>query len=258
MMLIFCKLKHHIRRANMNGNVIIMGANGGAGEKLALRLSGAGYDVYATVRDSWRVSPELKDHAKAIFQVDAMDPSSMEEAFSFFSENNPVMGFAYCIGTIDLQPLKVTTDDAFFRAFEINVVGAVRALRMLEKPIKDGRGSVVLFSSIAAEQGFTNHTVIGSAKGAIEGFAKSLAAEWAGQARVNVIAPSLTDTPVAKALTSSQPMREAIEKMHPIPRLGTPDDLAAAAQFLIGPDSGWITGQILRIDGGRSTLRPRG
>ena len=242
----------------MGGNIIVMGANGGTGEALALRLHALGYDVHATMRDPAQASEDLKSSAKSISSVDVTDPSNIEEAFGRFSESNLVAGFAYCIGTIDLKPFKAAADQDFLTSYEINVLGAVRALRCLEKAIKAGKGSVVLFSSIAASQGFTNHTVIGSAKAAIEGLAVSLAAEWAGQVRVNVIAPSLTDTSIAKPLTSSPPMREAIEKMHPIPRLGTPDDLAATAQFLLTPESGWMTGQIMRIDGGRSTLRPKG
>lgn len=242
----------------MKPNIIVMGANGGTGENLAVRLAKAGYSVHVTMRDAAKASPSIQDHAESIRAVDVLNPDSIEAGFTDFSDGQPVAGFAYCIGTIDLRGFKSAKDDDFLKAYEINVLGAVRALRYLEKSLKAGKGSVVLFSSIAVAQGFGNHTIIGSAKGAIEGLAKSLAAEWAGQVRVNVIAPSLTDTPIATPLTSSPQMREAIEKLHPIPRLGTPDDLAAAALFLLGPDSEWMTGQIMRIDGGRSTLKPRG
>lgn len=235
-----------------------MGANGGIGENLALRFAKAGYNVYATMRNPENASTELRTNVKEIFGVDVTNPNTIEDAFRSFSEINPVHAFAYCIGSIDLKPIKLATDEDFIKAFDVNLLGAARALRVLEKPLKSGKGSVVLFSSIAAGQGFPNHTVIGSAKGAIEGFARSLAAEWAGQVRVNVIAPSLTDTAIAKSLTSSAPMRDAIEKMHPIARLGTTDDIASAAEFLLGPDASWITGQILPVDGGRSSLKPRG
>lgn len=242
----------------MGGNIIVMGANGGTGEALAMRLYKSGHDVYATMRDPDQASDALKESTKGIFRVDVTDQASIENAFHIFSEDNPVAGFAYCIGTIDLRPFKATNDGDFLKSYEINVLGAVRSLRLLEKAIKSGKGSAVLFSSIAATNGFTNHTVIGSSKAALAGLATSLAAEWAGQARVNVIAPSLTDTGIAKPLTSSPQMRDAIEKMHPIPRLGAPEDLAAAAEFLLGTDSGWITGQTIPVDGGRSTLRPKG
>lgn len=242
----------------MKLNIIIMGANGGTGENTALRFAKAGYDVYATMRDPDKASADMLAHAKKIMAVDVTIPATMDAAFAEFSEAIPVHGFAYCIGSIDLMPLRGARDEHFIKAFEVNVLGAVRALRSVEKALKAGKGSVVLFSSIAACQGFANHAVIAAAKGAIEGLALSLAAEWAGQVRVNVIAPSLTDTAIAKPFTSSLPMRESIEKMHPVLRLGTVDDIAAMTEFLIKPESDWITGQIMRVDGGRSTLRPKG
>ena len=242
----------------MKHKIIVMGANGGTGENLAIRLANAGYDVCATMRNPADASENLLAQVQDIKPVDVTDNKSIETAFASFSETNPLSGFVYCIGSIDLLPLKAAKDEDFLKAYEVNVLGAIRSLRLLEKTLKAGKGSVVLFSSIAVDQGFSNHTVIGSAKGAIEGLGKSLAAEWAGQVRVNIIAPSLTDTGIAHPFTSSPQMRESIEKMHPIPRLGTADDLAATAQFLLGPESGWITGQIIRVDGGRSTLKPKG
>lgn len=237
------------------GKFVVMGANGGIGEALALRLSSAGHDVIATMRDMTASSSVLGGANIACRQVDVTNPSSIEAAFS---DIDALSGFAYCIGSIDLKPLKAANDADYLRAYEVNVLGALRALKLLEPALKQGKGSVVLFSSIAVQQGFGNHTVISTAKGAIEGLTKALAAEWAGQVRVNCIAPSLTDTGIAKPLTSSAPMREAIEKMHPIARLGTADDSANMSAFLLGDEAGWMTGQIVHIDGGRSTLRPRG
>lgn len=237
----------------MTNPYIVMGANGGIGQALAQHLAEAGHSVIATMR-----APEASDLSHSLIEkraVDVTNPAAIESAFG---DIGAVSGFAYAIGSIDLMPLKATKDEHFLKAFEINVLGAARSLRVLEKALKAGAGSAVLFSSIAVQQGFGNHSVISSAKGAAEGLTRALAAEWAGQIRVNCIAPSLTDTAIAKPLTSSAPMREAIEKMHPVPRLGTPEDSAALAAFLLGPDSGWITGQILHVDGGRSTLRPKG
>lgn len=242
----------------MNNSYVVMGANGGIGEALALRLKKAGHSVLATMRDPAQSSSALRDSQAEIFAVDVTDPQSISTAFSSFANGEPLSGLAYCIGSIDLIPLKAATEEQFLKAFEINVMGAIRVLKMLEKSLKAGKGSVVLFSSIAAQQGFTNHTVISSAKGAVEGLTKALAAEWAGFVRVNCIAPSLTDTALATPLTSSQAMREAIEKMHPIARLGTSEDSAALAEFLLSTQSSWITGQILHVDGGRSTLRTKG
>jgi NAD(P)-dependent dehydrogenase (short-subunit alcohol dehydrogenase family) len=242
----------------MKQNFLIMGGNGGIGEALALKLAKGDYQVTVTMRQPENASDHLKSSGIDIVKVDVCDPDTIVSSLSDFQENKTLSGFAYCIGSIDLMPLKSAKDEHFLKSYEVNVLGALRALKILEKSLKAGKGSVVLFSSIAVQQGFSNHTVISTAKGAIEGLTKALAAEWAGHVRVNAIAPSLTDTAIATPLTSSAPMREAIEKMHPIPRLGTPDDSAALAAFLLGPESGWITGQILHVDGGRSTLRPKG
>lgn len=242
----------------MAAQFLIMGANGGIGESLALRLSGKGHAVSATMRTPEGASDALKSSGTKLLALDVTRPESLETALEDYRSGAALNGFAYCIGSIDLMPLKATKDEQFLKAYEINHMGAVRALRLLEKSLKAGQGSVVLFSSIAVSQGYANHTVISSAKGAVEGFARALAAEWAGQVRVNCIAPSLTDTAIARPLTSSPQMREAIEKMHPIPRLGTPDDSAALAEFLLEPAASWITGQIVHVDGGRSALRPKG
>ena len=223
-----------------------------------MSLHEQGHNIVATMRQPDHASENIRSANIDIRAVDVTNKEILEAALSDFTQDKPLSGFAYCIGSIDLMPLKTARDEHYLKSYEINVLGALRALRLLEKSLKDGKGSVVMFSSIAVQQGFTNHTVISTAKGAIEGLTKALAAEWAGQVRVNCIAPSLTDTAIAKPLTSSPQMREAIEKMHPIPRLGAPDDMAALAAFLLGSQSGWITGQIMHVDGGRSTLKPKG
>jgi NAD(P)-dependent dehydrogenase (short-subunit alcohol dehydrogenase family) len=237
---------------------IVMGARGGIGEALALRLLRAGHPVIATMRETGSASAPLRSHGADIRALDVCESKSIPNVFAEFSEGSPVAGLAYCIGSIDLMPLKTAKEENFLNAFDVNVMGAVRVLKFLEKSLKSGLGSVVLFSSIAVQQGFANHTVISSAKGAVEGLTKALAAEWAGSVRVNCIAPSLTDTALASRLTSSSAMREAIEKMHPISRLGTSEDSASLAEFLLSDQSSWISGQIFHVDGGRSTLRTKG
>ncbi len=242
----------------MGDTYLIMGGNGGIGEALSLRLHEQGHNIVVTMRQPEQASANLQSANIDMREADITNIQALEAALSDFTQDKPLSGFAYCIGSIDLIPLKAAKDEHYLKSYEINVLGALRALKLLEKSLKAGKGNVVLFSSIAVQQGFTNHTVISTAKGATEGLTKALAAEWAGQVRVNCIAPSLTDTAIAKPLTSSPQMREAIEKMHPISRLGAPDDVASLAEFLLGPQSGWITGQIMHVDGGRSTLKPKG
>ena len=151
----------------------------------------------------------------------------------------------------------IVSDQDFIHSFDLNVLGAVRALRLLEEPLKKAQGSVVLFSSIAVETGFANHSVIAVAKGAVEGLVRSLAAEWAPAVRVNAIAPSLTKTGIAQPMTGSEQMASAIAKMHPLQRLGEAEDIATSAKFLMTPDQ-WITGQAIHVDGGRSTIAGKG
>jgi NAD(P)-dependent dehydrogenase (short-subunit alcohol dehydrogenase family) len=238
----------------MSKPYVIIGAHEGIGGAIARRLGAQGADLILTARDAQTLGGLGGRHV-------SLDVTKLEQISDFLSQIDAPQGLAgcvYAVGSIPLKPLKATQDKDFLSAFEVNVLGAVRVLRGLEKMLKAGKGSVVLFSSIAVQQGFTNHSVISSAKGGIEGLARALAAEWSPDIRVNVIAPSLTDTPLATPLTSSAPMREAIEKMHPIARLGTADDMAGTAAFLLSPDSAWITGQVLHVDGGRSSLRVKG
>jgi NAD(P)-dependent dehydrogenase (short-subunit alcohol dehydrogenase family) len=129
------------------------------------------------------------------------------------------------------------------------------AVRESAAALKTGGGAVVLFSSVAASQGFPNHAIIGPAKAGVAGLTLSLAAELAPALRVNAIAPSLTDTPLAAPLTGNAVVAKGVAALHPLPRLGTADEMAALAAFLLSDDAGWITGQIIGVDGGRSTLR---
>ena len=169
-------------------------------------------------------------------------------------------GLVYAVGTINLKPLARLTVADFERDFRINAAGAALAVQACLPALKthDGTASVVLFSTIAAAQGFAAHASVSMAKGAVEGLVLALAAELAPKVRVNAIAPSLTRTPLAKALTASDSMAAAIAQMHPIPRLGEAADSAALAAFLLSEQAGWITGQVIGVDGGRSTLRPKG
>ncbi len=233
----------------MSGLVIIMGANGGIGESVAQiwarDYAGAGDEVITSGRATGDV------------QVDVTNADDIAKFLAHVGDR-PVKAFVYAIGSIVLKPLKNAQDQDFLNAFDVNLLGAMRILRGLEPNLKAGNAAVVLFSSIAVQQGFTNHTVISAAKGAVEGFAKALAAEWAPHVRVNVIAPSLTDTGIAKPLTSSPQMAQAIANLHPIARLGAAQDAGEAAAFLMSEKSAWITGQVFHIDGGRSTLRVKG
>jgi 3-oxoacyl-[acyl-carrier protein] reductase len=167
-------------------------------------------------------------------------------------------GLAYCPGSINLKPFHRLTDQDFIDDYTLNVLGAIRTIRSTLPLLKNAEqsSSVVLFSTVAVSQGMSFHSSIASAKGALEGLAISLAAELAPKIRVNVIAPSLTETPLSAKLLSTEEKKKASGDRHPLKRIGTSADIAKLAAFLISQDSSWMTGQILRADGGMSTLRP--
>lgn len=164
-----------------------------------------------------------------------------------------VESIVYCPGTIQLKPFHRFSESDFLNDLQTNVLGAIRVLQFYQKTLKSNNGSVVLFSTIAINQGMSFHSSISVSKGAIEGLMKSLAAEWAPFVRVNCIAPSLTDTPLAKDLLNTDQKREGANNRHPLKRIGTANDIAQGVKFLI--ENTWVTGQIIHIDGGLSTLR---
>ena len=159
----------------------------------------------------------------------------------------------YCPGTIQLKPFHRFSEEDFLNDLQTNVIGAIKVLQFYQKTLKSNTGNVVLFSTIAISQGMGFHSSIAVSKGAIEGLMKSLAAEWAPFVRVNCIAPSLTDTPLAQDLLNTEQKREGANNRHPLKRIGTPIDIAQGVKFLI--ENTWITGQIIHIDGGLSSLR---
>jgi len=169
-----------------------------------------------------------------------------------------VQGAVYCPGTVNLKSFRALSEEDFRRDWEVNLLGAVRFLKALQARLKGADGepaSVVLFSTVAVGQGMPMHSSVAAAKGAVEGLVRTLAAEWAPKIRVNAIAPALVDTPLVERMLGTPEKREAMSARYPLKRVGTPSDAAALAQFLLSPDSGWITGQVLGLDGGMSTLR---
>ena len=165
---------------------------------------------------------------------------------------------AYCVGSINLKPLSLAHENEYLESFKVNTLGAITAVKYSMNALKKNYGSILFFSSIAVKQGFTNHTIVSSAKGGIEGLTVSLAAELSPEVRVNCIAPSLTETGMTQSITSNKNLKKAIELLHPIPKLGQPNDHSKLATFLLGRSNNWITGQIFHVDGGRSTVRKKG
>ncbi|MGY6553408.1 MAG: SDR family NAD(P)-dependent oxidoreductase [Wenzhouxiangella sp.] len=239
----------------MAAPIIILGAHGGIGEALARRLAKQKRDLFLTARDAASIA-ELADELGArAAALDVMDPDAIAELIGQVDQGEGIAGLAYCVGSIVLKPLKAASAQDFIDTFRLNTLGAALAVKAAQPGLKKAGGSVVLFSTVAVGQGFSNHSVISAAKGGIEGLTRSLAAELAPQVRVNAIAPSITDTGIAQRLLSSKQVAEALAKMHPLGRTGQADDVAAMAAMLLGEDGAWVTGQVIGIDGGRGALR---
>lgn len=241
----------------MTAPILILGAHGGIGEALARRLADQGHSLFLTARDESSISDLAETLGARTASLDVMDPDAIAEVIGTADQGDGIAGLAYCVGSIVLKPLKSATTDDFIDTFRLNTLGAALAVKAAQKGLKAAGGSVVLFSTVAVGQGFGNHSVISTAKGGVEGLTRALAAELAPEIRVNAIAPSITDTGIAKRLLSSEQMAKGLGEMHPVGRYGKPEDVAAMAATLLSPDSGWITGQIVGVDGGRGSLRTR-
>jgi len=165
-----------------------------------------------------------------------------------------VKGVAYCVGSIDLKPLKRVSESDLHNCMKLNLYSAIEVIKGFQDELKKNGGSIVLFSSVAAQKGFTNHTIIATAKAAIEGLTVTLAAEFAPNIRINCVAPSLTNSKIAQSMLKNPIVAEALAKAHPLKRVGEGKDSAALAKFLLTEESSWVTGQIIGVDGGRSSL----
>ncbi|KQT57453.1 MULTISPECIES: SDR family NAD(P)-dependent oxidoreductase [unclassified Aureimonas] len=236
------------------GRYLVLGAVGGIGEATARRLAKAGHDLVLTGRDAGAVEVLAEEIGAEAVVADVLSGGFTEAVAE--ASGDRLDGLLYAVGTITLKPFERLKDDDFLHDFRINALGAAKTVQAALPALKaaEAGASVVLFSTVAVDQGFAAHASIAMAKGAVVGLVRSLAAEFAPAIRVNAIAPSLTETPLGQKVAGNERMAEAVAKMHPIPRLGEADDMAAMAELLLAGGT-WITGQVIAIDGGRSTLR---
>ncbi|TYZ10484.1 SDR family oxidoreductase [Hymenobacter lutimineralis] len=231
-------------------NILIVGASSGIGLATARLLHGLGASLYTASRHQ---SAELAELNTTFFSLDVTQP--LGSALDALPE--ALHGVVYCPGNIKLRPFERIPLDDFRGDFELNVLGAVQVLQASMKRLKKAGGaSVVLFSTVAADTGMAFHASIATSKAAVEGLTRALAAEYAASGvRVNAVAPSLTNTPLAAALLNTPEKAEASAKRHPLQRIGEPEDLAYMASFLLSDHGSFITGQVLPVDGGMGRLK---
>ena len=229
-------------------NTLIIGASSGIGASLAKQLIAEGHQVFGTFNKTTGTSAEgfVKLERLNVFD-DVLDFSFLPEA---------VDGLVYCPGAVTLKPFARVKPEDFVSDFQLQLVGAVKVIQASLPKLKNANSpSIVLFSTVAVQTGFNFHSLVASSKGAVEGFTRALAAEFAPKIRVNCIAPSITDTPLAGSLLNTDEKKEANAQRHPLKKIGKPEDLANLAAFLLSEKSSWITGQVLHVDGGMSSLR---
>ncbi len=227
---------------------LITGASSGIGQELAVQLAESGKQVTATFNKNKPTAenPNISFHQLNVF----------EDSIALDYLPDELAGFVYCPGSINLRSFERIKPADFESDYKLQVIGAIKLLQIvLPRLKKSPDASIVLFSTVAVQTGLPFHSQVAASKGALEGLTKSLAAEYAPKIRVNCIAPSLTDTPLAASLLNNEQKKEANALRHPLKRIGTTKDIANMAAFLLSEKASWITGQILHVDGGMSSLK---
>lgn len=230
-------------------NILLIGGSYGIGLAIAQELQNDN-NIFVASRTNENLAGLNVTHIPFDASIDTLDTSKLPAVID---------GLVYCPGSISLRPFRGLKPEAFEADLQINFISLVKVIQaILPNLTASEQSSIVLFSSVAASMGMPFHTSVAAAKGAIEGFAKALAAEYAPKIRVNVIAPSLTDTPLADKFLNNETKQEKSAERHPLKRFGKPEDSAQMASFLLSDKSSWISGQIFHVDGGMSTLLVNG
>jgi NAD(P)-dependent dehydrogenase (short-subunit alcohol dehydrogenase family) len=242
------------------GLYFIAGGTGGIGSEVSRRLRGLGADVALAARNEARLEERARELGARAVPMDATRPDAVTGAFdAALGEGRRLLGIVSCIGTILLKPAHLTSDEEWRTTVDTNLTSSFLLLReAARRMMTSGGGSIVFCSTVASQRGLFNHEAIAAAKAGVEGLTRAAAATYARyQIRVNCVAPGLVQTPLTRFLTANEAARKASLAMHPLGRLGEPGDIASAICWLLSPEQKWVTGQVLHVDGGMSTVQAR-
>ena len=237
---------------------VVLGATGGIGRAVAERLAAAGAKLVLGARGEEDLEALADELGAVAHPLDARDFGAVDDLVErAVEEHGRLDGLVNAVGSIKLKPAHITRAEELDEILDTNLKTAFAAVRSGARALRDGGGSVVLFSTAAVRSGIPNHEAIAAAKGGVEGLTRAAAATYAkAGVRFNAVAPGLTRTSGADRIVSSDSARKASEAMHALGRLGEPEDVASAAVWLLDPAQSWVTGQVLGVDGGLGTLRP--
>jgi NAD(P)-dependent dehydrogenase (short-subunit alcohol dehydrogenase family) len=235
--------------------LFLIGAAGGIGSALARRLQATGYEVILAGRTEASLAALGAELGAPHVTVDASSFDALEAALQRFA---PVGAVVNCAGSLLLKPAHLTTEKEWRDTIELSLTTAFATVRAGAKSMMNTGGSIVLCATAAARTGLANHEAIAAAKGGVIGLTMSAAATYgARNIRVNCVAPGLVETPLTSRITQNEATLKASQAMHALGRIGTPGDVASAIAFLVDPANSWITGQVIGVDGGLGTIRPR-
>lgn len=237
----------------MSKKILIIGATGSVGSALSGLLKQDGIDAHLVAKNKDEVSKLSDEYGFSHTSTSVLDSDFLEKIHSDLNGVD-IQGLAYCVGSIDLKPFNLVTKKDYLNCFDLNFFPVIDLIKKFQENLKKNKSSIVLFSTIAVKQGFPNHSIISPVKASLEGLTISLASELAPNVRVNCIAPSLSKSKMADKMFKNPKITEAIAKQHPLKRLGQGKDSAELAKFLLSDHSSWITGQVIGVDGGRSSI----
>ncbi|MEO9892625.1 SDR family oxidoreductase [Aurantibacter sp.] len=227
----------------MKKNILLIGGSSGIGLAVVKQMHNT-HNIF--------VASRTKDNLVSL-DINHIQFDTTKESLNLDLLPDELHGFVYCPGSINLKPFKMLASEKFEEEMHLNFFALIKVFKAIVSRLT-ANSSVIFFSTVAVQKGMPFHTSVAAAKGAIEGFGKALAAEYATKFRVNIIAPSLVDTPLAKRLLNNDKKKETNAMRHPMQRIGTPDDIANMVVFLLSDNSSWMTGQVIAVDGGTSTL----